>query len=238
MPLSPESRLLTTFLTPTGRFCFNKLPFGISSASEHFQRKMSDLLADIPGVIVYIDDILIFGETQEIHDKKLEEVLSRIQKEGLTLNKAKCKFSQPKIDFLGHIIDENGVIPDPKKMEAVQKMPPPASLTELRRFMGIVNQLNKFSPRLAELSQPLRSLLSPKQPPGLQLRMRPSRRSKQRFPHLKFWLPTILEKPQRSVPMPLHTDWELSSSSSTSQDGVSWPSPPDHSQMLSQDMLK
>ena len=164
VPLSQESRLLTTFLTPIGRFCFNKLPFGINSAPEYFQRKMNELLADIPGVLVHVDDILIFAATRDVHDQRLHEVLKRIQNEGLTLNKAKCKFHQSKIEYLGHIIDSEGISPDPKRTEAIRKMPPPASLTELRRFMGIVNQLNKFSPKIAELSQPLRKLLSPKQP--------------------------------------------------------------------------
>ncbi len=138
--------LLTTctFLTPIGRFCFNKLPFGINSAPEHFQRKMNELLADIPGVLVHVDDILIFATTRDVHDQRLHEVLKRIQNEGLTLNKDKCKFHQSRIEYLGHIIDSEGISPDPKRTEAIRKMPLLASLTELRRFMGIVNQLNKF----------------------------------------------------------------------------------------------
>ena len=162
VPLSAESKLLTNFVTPYGRFYFNKLPFGISSAPEHFQRRMSELLADIPGVLCHVDDIVIFGDTQEEHDERLHAVLQRIQREGLTLNPAKCEFSKPRIHFLGHVIDANGVQPDPAKTDAVQKMSSPTSLSELRRIMGMLNQLNKFSPKLTELAQPLRELLSPK----------------------------------------------------------------------------
>ena len=162
VPLSAESKLLTTFVTPYGRFCFNKLPFGISSAPEHFQRCMSELVADIPGVLCHIDDIVIFGDTQEEHDERLHAVLQRIQREGLTLNPAKREFSKPRIHFLGHVIDANGVQPNPAKTDAVQKMSSPTSLSELRRIMGMLNQLNKFSPKLTELAQPLRELLSPK----------------------------------------------------------------------------
>ena len=161
VPLSEESRLLTTFLTPWGRYAFNKLPFGISSAPEHFQRKMSALLSDIEGVEVHIDDILVHGPTTEVHDQRLHQVLKRLQQENLTLNLPKCKFHQSRIRFLGHIIDSNGIAPDPRKTQAIQEMSPPHNLSDLRRFMGMVNHLNKFSPNIAELSQPLRELLSP-----------------------------------------------------------------------------
>ena len=78
VPLSPESRPLTTFITLMGWYCFNKLPFGLSSASEHFQKCMNELLADIPGVVCQIDDILIFANNQELHDQRLHAVLSRL----------------------------------------------------------------------------------------------------------------------------------------------------------------
>ena len=162
IPLSPESRLLTTFITPWGRYCFNKLPFGIASAPEFFQRTMSETLRGLPGVANHTDDSLIFGKTKEEHNARLHAVLRKLQSEGLTLNQKKCKFHQTRIEFLGHIIDGNGVSQDPKKTEAIQKMKAPSSITELRRFMGMVNQLNKFSPRIADLSQPLRELLSPR----------------------------------------------------------------------------
>ena len=159
VPLAKESRLLTTFITPQGRFCFNKLPFGITSAPEHFQHRMKEILDDIPGVVCHIDDILVSGRDQEEHNDRLNTVLKKIQAAGLTLNKDKCQFSCSRIVFLGHVIDAKGVSPDPRKTEAIQKMKSPTTVTELRRFMGMINQLNKFSPRIAEISQPLRELL-------------------------------------------------------------------------------
>ena len=68
IPLAPQSRLLTTFITPHGRYCFNKLPFGISSAPEHFQKRMSKILAGLEGVLCLIDDVLVFGKDQQEHD--------------------------------------------------------------------------------------------------------------------------------------------------------------------------
>ena len=159
VPLSKDSRLLTTFITPYGRFCFNKLPFGITSAPEHFQRRMNDILQDLPGVVCHVDDILVSGKDKEEHDSRLQAVLKKLEAEGVTLNKEKCQFACTRIVFLGHVIDANGISPDPNKMEAIQKMKSPTNIRELRRLMGMINQLNKFSPHIAHLSQPLRELL-------------------------------------------------------------------------------
>ena len=90
IPLSKESRLLTTFITPMGRYCFNKLPFGISSAPEHFQKRMSAILSSLEGVVVQMDDILVFGKDQAEHDGRLFNVLVRISEAGGTLSHVKC----------------------------------------------------------------------------------------------------------------------------------------------------
>ena len=162
IPLAKESRLLTTFITPYGRFCFNKLLFGIASALEVFQHQMNHILCSLPGVLCHIDDILVFGTTREEHNSRLFAVLERIKAAGITLNAEKCQSSQTQVTFLGHVIDRNGISPDPKKATAILAMKPPSSVTELRRFMGMVNQINKFSPNIAHISKPLRELLSTK----------------------------------------------------------------------------
>ena len=157
--LSETSRELTTFITPFGRFCFNRLPFGISSAPEIFSRMMSKLLSGIEGVICYIDDILIHGKDRESHDKVLRQVLRRLDEAGLTLNKDKCRFWKTKVKFLGHIIVSEGIKPDPAKVETIKKFPTPTNRTELRRVMGSLNQLAKFIPALATTNARLRELL-------------------------------------------------------------------------------
>ena len=75
---------------------------------------MSEILGDMEGVVCLIDDVLIHGHTQEEHDERLLKVLCRLQKEGLTLNKEKCKFSQQQVPFLGQVVDESGIRPDPE----------------------------------------------------------------------------------------------------------------------------
>ena len=123
---------------------------------------MNDILFDLPGVLCHIDDILVFGTAGEEHDSRLFAVLERIKAAGITLNSDKCQFSQPQITFLGHVINRNGISPDPKKTTAILSMKPPSSVTELRRFMGMVNQMGKFSPNIVHISKPLRELLSTK----------------------------------------------------------------------------
>ena len=109
IPLSKSSRLLTTFIITIGRFCFNKLPFGISRAPEHFHKRMSAILTGLNGVVCHMDDVLVFGKTQDEHDAILVQVLSRIQSAGVTLNPEKCEVSKRSIKFLGHVIDDRGI---------------------------------------------------------------------------------------------------------------------------------
>ena len=93
IPLAEESKHLTTFITPVGRFCFNRLSFGICSAPEQFQRWMSRILEGLPGVMYSMDDVIFFGETQGQHDERLNELMRRLAQAGVTLNE-KCEFSK------------------------------------------------------------------------------------------------------------------------------------------------
>ena len=162
IPLAKESRLLTTFITPFGRYCFNKMPFGISSAPEHFQKRMSNFLTGLSGVLGLIDDVLVFGSDQKEHDERLTAALERIKEAGATLNPSKCEFRKTQLKFLGHLIDPTGIRADPEKTSAIAGMKAPTNVPELRRFMGMANQLGKFSHNLADLTQPVRLLLSKK----------------------------------------------------------------------------
>lgn len=116
---------------------------------------MNEILKCLPGVVCHVDDILVSGRDQKEHDNRLHTVLKRLETAGVTLNKEKCQFFCTKIVFLGHVIDPSRILSDPSKTEAIQKMKPSTNVSELRRFMGMINQLNKFSPNVAHLSQPL-----------------------------------------------------------------------------------
>ena len=103
---------------------------------------MSDILSGLKGVVCLIDDVLVYVATQEEHDKNLLAALNRIQDAGLTLNRKKCVFSTTTIKFLGQVVDANGIKPDPDKITAISDIPQPTNITELRRFLGMANQLN------------------------------------------------------------------------------------------------
>lgn len=157
--LAKESQELTTFITPFGRYCFQRLPFGISSAPEYFQKQMAEILEGLPGVVNLMDDILVYGATKHEHDERLHAVLKRLVKAGVTLNRAKCSFCVTRVAFLGYVVDSSGIRPDPKKVHAINEMATPKSVADVRRFLGMINYLARFVSNLADVSAPLRSLL-------------------------------------------------------------------------------
>ena len=106
-----------------------------------------------------MDDVLVYGKSVGEHNQHLEATLHKLQEANLTLNEEKCELSKPSVEFLGTLIDSEGVHINPKKVEAILKMKTPQGQTELRRFRGMVNQLSKLQPQIAELSKPLRDLL-------------------------------------------------------------------------------
>uniref|UniRef100_A0A8C6MI96 ribonuclease H n=1 Tax=Nothobranchius furzeri TaxID=105023 RepID=A0A8C6MI96_NOTFU len=163
IPLTEDSAKLTTFITTLGRFFFKWLPFGIASAPEHFQNRMAtELTEGLEGVVCPMDGVLMWGRTQEEHDARLHSVLTKILKAGITLNIAKCDLSKSKVSVLGHVVSASGISPDLAKTEEVKRMKVPTIVSELRSFLGMVNQLGKFIPQLAERDKPLRDLLSKK----------------------------------------------------------------------------
>ena len=161
VPLDKKCMQLTTFITPFGRFRFKRLPFGLTTAPEIFQKQIAQLLEDIDGVTCHIDDVIIHGKTVE-HDRRLFVVLKRLQSAGWTLNSEKCSFRKSSIQILGHNVSEKGVLPDQKRIDAVLKMSPPQNVTEVKRFMGMVNFMGKFIPNLSTLANPLYDLMRAK----------------------------------------------------------------------------
>ena len=119
IPFANESCSLTTFITPFGRYQFNALPFGITSAPELLQNCMNALLSNLKGVLCLMEDVLVYGKDQREHDKRLEAALQQIEAAGMTLNRDKCEVSKTQLKFLGHIIDQSGVRADPAKMDAI-----------------------------------------------------------------------------------------------------------------------
>ena len=103
------------------------MPFGISSALGHFQQIMDELTRDLPGVAVYLDDILVSGFTVEEHLRNLQHLLKRLENKGLRCRKSKCLFAQPHIEYLGHVLTSNGIAKS-SKVDEVIAMPPPTDV--------------------------------------------------------------------------------------------------------------
>lgn len=157
--LSHESSKLTTFNTPFGRYRFLRLPFGLASAQDEFQRKIDETYEGLDGVAAIVDDILVYGATREEHDRNLHAMLKRSWERGVRLNPDKCTIGATEVSYFGHVLSAEGVKPDPGKIAAIREMEVPKSRAELETVLGMVNYLAKFAPSLSEINAPMRQLL-------------------------------------------------------------------------------
>ena len=107
-----------------------RLPFGISSAPEIFQRTMTEILQGIDGVICYFDDILLHSKTDSEHETLLNRITERLQEVGLQLNTGKCELRKHEVTFLGHVINSQGVRPDSTKVDAIKNLSAPSDVSE------------------------------------------------------------------------------------------------------------
>lgn len=120
MLLAEEDRKYTTIHTHQGLYLYTRLPFGIASAPAIFQQAMEKILHGLPQVICYLDDILITGRNNQEHLANLEEVLERLKEWGLPLKKSKCYFMQFSVQYLGFVIDAQGLHTAPDKIKAIR----------------------------------------------------------------------------------------------------------------------
>lgn len=157
--LDYKSSLLCTFNTPYGRYRFLRLPYGITLASEIFQKKIKFLFENIEGTESYIDDFLVWGKTKEEHDKRLINLLTRCKEINLKLNLKKCKFGTNEIMFLGHKISDKGIQPDYDKILAIKNYKKPSCKKDIERFLGMITYVSKFIPNLSYKTEHLRNLL-------------------------------------------------------------------------------
>ena len=157
--LDRPSSMLTTFNTPFGRYRYLRLPMGICSAPEVFHKTVHQFLEEFDGVTVYMDDIIVWGSTVEEHDERLMKALERLSEVGLVLNAEKCVFRQSEIEYLGEVVTQDGVKPDPNKIQAITEVPTPRDILELQRVLGMVTYLGRFIPNLSVRTAALRSLL-------------------------------------------------------------------------------
>ena len=157
--LAEECQELTTFRTPFGRYCFQRLPFGLCTSQAVFQQHMDRIVQNVPGCVCIADDIAIVGKTEEEHDKNLHLLMETAKQEGLVFNSSKCAIKQEAINFFGSMYTRSGIYPDPSKVEAITTMPSPKNKEDLQRCLGLFTYLAAYIPNFSEKSAPLRELL-------------------------------------------------------------------------------
>ncbi|KAL0884211.1 hypothetical protein ABMA27_016213 [Loxostege sticticalis] len=162
LPKIRKAEHITTFISSKGLYRFKRLMFGITSAPELFQKILEKMLLKCDGAINFIDDILIYGRTEQEHDLRLQKVLQVLKENNVLLNDDKCLYKVQKVNFLGHELTPDGVRPLNKYIESVAKFRVPNTIEELQSFLGLVNYINKWIPNLATMTEPLKQLLRQK----------------------------------------------------------------------------
>ncbi|XP_045114017.1 uncharacterized protein LOC123506168 [Portunus trituberculatus] len=162
IPLHEDDQALTTFITPYGRFKYLRGPMGFAATGDAFCLRGDIALQGVPQCVKVVDDILVYDEDYFTHLRHVNDILARCRAHGITLNAKKFVLAAPSVSFCGYRLSHDGIAADPDKVRAITEFATPATLTDLRSFMGLVNQLASFSPDLAATAAPLRPLLSPK----------------------------------------------------------------------------
>ena len=157
-----DDRYKLAFTTAEGTFVYNRLPMGLLDAPTFFCYVMHTILGDLvgKGVLIYIDDVILYSETFDEHLRLLALVLHRFRDWGMTVAAIKCDFFRRYIQFLGHIVDEHGQRVDPEKVSAIQDFPAPLNRTQLRSILGAVNFYHRFLQDMANVAATLFDLLS------------------------------------------------------------------------------
>jgi len=160
IPLSPESRKFTAFVSHRGLFEYTRIPFGLSTAPAVFQRTMQTVFNGLIGVFVfvYLDDIIIFSKDVKDHSKHLCEVFQRLNDFNLRVSIRKCKFYFSSLRVLGFIVDQTGINPDPSKIEAIANWKHPTTVKQLQSFLGFANYYRIFVKGFAQIAAPLYEL--------------------------------------------------------------------------------
>lgn len=160
VPVREEDRDKTAFISPFGLFRFKRMPFGLKNAPSTFQRLIDRLKNSLPDIVIlaYLDDLIIISTSFEEHLADIERLFKQLNKYNLRANRDKCVFFRTSVKFLGHIIAENGIHPNPDKISAISKMIPPKNLSHLKTFLATCSWYRKFVPNFAERSSILSAL--------------------------------------------------------------------------------
>lgn len=168
--MEPESIPKTAFSTENGHYEFLRMPFGLKNGPPQFQRTMNLIFCDLPNVLVYLDDIIIFSDSLQEHMKHLNVVFKRLKTHQLKIQLDKTEFFKKELLFLGHIISEKGIQPNPEKVKAIKDFPVPQTTKQIKQFLGLAGYYRKMIKGFAKIAQPLThalrktSTINPKDP--------------------------------------------------------------------------
>ena len=164
--LDEASSFLTTFHTELGRFQVTVMPFGAAVASDVFQRRLDECFGKLKQVIIIADDIMVVGYKPDHtdHDQAFTSLLQKAQKCNIKLNYDKLQYKKNEFDFFGETYTTSGCKPARSKVSAITAMPSPTNKKQGQSFIGMINYLSKFSPRLFKLAKPIRELSKDKVP--------------------------------------------------------------------------
>ena len=157
--LEEDSRKYLVINTSRGLKEYTRMPYGVKPASGIFQRFIENKLKNIPNTSVKIDDIAVTGPDDKTHLETLKKVFDVLKDIGATINQKKCEFFADEIEYVGFIIDKNGLRTNPKKVKAISEIPIPTCVKQLQSFLGCINYYSRFIPNLEEIAKPLYRLI-------------------------------------------------------------------------------
>lgn len=156
VPLDRDSRDITAFSTEDGSYMWKVLPFGINVSPNSFIHSFTGISPE--KLFIYIDDIIVFGKSEQDHLNNIAETMNQCRERNLKLNPEKCKFFRTEVLFLGHLCTANGIKPDPSKYSTIEKYPTPTDSDAVSRFVAMANYYRKFIPNMSTIAIPLNQL--------------------------------------------------------------------------------
>jgi hypothetical protein len=160
IPIHPDDRDKTGFVTHLGSFRYERLAYGLAGAPSTFKKIMDVTLMGLNNIyaLVYLDDTLIFLDTIQEHARRVKMVLDRIREAKFKLNLGKCTFAAWEVAYLGHLVSADGVSPDTSKVKAINSFPLPRNVCDIRAFLGLAGYYRSFIQNFSALSKLLTQL--------------------------------------------------------------------------------